>query len=123
MSPAERVLVVDDDADVREVLRLFLEARGVEVCEAQNGADALEVLSHETPALVLLDVMMPIMNGPELLAEMRRDARLAGVPVLLITAWPTEGSSMSGLAGVIRKPVDAHELQARIDEHLRPRGP
>lgn len=118
MHEGGHILVVDDDADVREVLRLFLEGRGFRVREAENGADALDALARERPSLILLDMMMPVMSGPELLERMRPDPELASIPVLLVTAWPGQVAGTPGIAGVISKPVDIRELAARIEEHL-----
>jgi len=88
--PSNDVLVVDDDDDVREILRLQLEAAGFSTRVAENGADALAQVTRQRPAVVLLDMMMPVMSGAEFLEAIRRDERLRDLPVVVITAWPQE---------------------------------
>ena len=87
MTPAS-VLVVDDDDDIREVLELALVEQGYVVSQASNGRAALEVVSHEMPSLILLDMKMPVMSGWEFAAELgRRYARRA--PIVVISAMET----------------------------------
>ncbi len=117
-SSSDRILVVDDDPDVREALQLLLERRGYEVCTAGNGVEALEELEHDRPRLILLDLMMPVMSGPQFLKILRADPRFSDLPVLLVTAWPAEAATMAGAQGVVSKPVNIHELSAMI-EHAR----
>jgi CheY-like chemotaxis protein len=82
------ILVVDDDPDIREALRDVLEDEGFAVVEAENGKDALDYLAGADPApcLVLLDLMMPVMDGMQFLAERTGDRRLAEIPVTVVTA-------------------------------------
>ena len=104
------ILVVDDDPDVAEVLQLALEAAGFEVQTAAQGAEALRSIEKRRPALVLLDLMMPVMSGADLIALLRSDARYHDLPVVLVTAWPSEAMGVSGAQGVLCKPVDLHQL-------------
>ncbi|HEU4411085.1 MAG TPA: response regulator [Polyangiaceae bacterium] len=84
---AKTVLVVDDDDGVRESVAELLELEGFEVRTARNGREALEFLgSNPTPDLIVLDLMMPIMSGREFRDEQLRDGRLAGIPVVVVTA-------------------------------------
>jgi CheY-like chemotaxis protein len=80
------ILVVDDDPDAREVLRRTLEKGGWPVAEAANGREALGALERSTPALVLLDLMMPEVDGFQVLEAMRRDERWREIPVVVVTA-------------------------------------
>jgi diguanylate cyclase (GGDEF)-like protein len=118
-----RVLVVDDDADIRTVLALTLEHAGFEVLEATDGDRALEIIRVERPDVVLLDVMMPGRNGIEVLRELRTDARSANLPVLLLTARAQPQDAVSGLdAGAddyITKPFDGDEVVARVHAAIR----
>ena len=81
-----RILVVDDSVDIRLALTTILEDAGHEVLEAADGEGILEVVVSETPDLVLLDVMMPRVNGFDALATLKADRRTLGVPVIMVTA-------------------------------------
>jgi PAS domain S-box-containing protein len=113
-----RVLVVDDDDDVRDILSMGLGGAGYDVHGSADGAEALEAISHEKPDIVLLDMMMPVMNGPEFLARVRADERYRDLPVLVVTAWPGEARNVEGANGVLAKPVDLGQLVRTIDRTL-----
>ena len=108
MSPRP-VLVVDDDPDIRETLRFVLEDAGYPVYSAENGREALEILScSELPGLILLDLMMPVMSGDELLKALKAVKALAQIPVAVVTA---SGAPMPPLASnLLKKPVDLDVL-------------
>jgi PAS domain S-box-containing protein len=120
---AERVLVVDDNADLRDYVRRILEAAGYRVSTAVDGHAGLAAASQDPPSLVLADVMMPGMDGFGLLAALRKDARLREIPVLLMSARAGEESRVEGLgAGAddyITKPFSARELLARVGSNVR----
>jgi CheY-like chemotaxis protein len=102
------VLVVDDDADIRETISLVLQDEGYGVACVANGAEALVYLrSHPHPSLILLDLMMPVMDGIEFRAEQRRDPELAPIPVVVISASGNmrEKSSQLAAAALIQKPI------------------
>ena len=81
------VLVVEDDDDLRDLLTSLLEHEGFEVASARNGLDALEYLrTHAPPCIIVLDLMMPVMSGPEFRAEQLRDGDLADIPVVVLSA-------------------------------------
>lgn len=101
---SKRVLIVDDDGIIREAISMFLTGEGYDVIEAENGADALSLLSSESPCVILLDLMMPVMSGPEFLAHARADARLAGIPVVVFTAM-TDIQDLTGHQKLLHKPV------------------
>ena len=79
------VLIADDHVDTRVVLKHYLEAYGFDVCEAADGADALQMMRHERPDAVILDVQMPRMDGFEVLRAMRADNDLHDMPVLMLS--------------------------------------
>ena len=121
------VLVIDDDDDVREGLQSFLEAEGHATEGACNGREALSLLrkQNEPPRLILLDLMMPVMSGWEVLVELDVDPRLREIPVAIMSAHPSaRGSSADGVAraaepevGTMRrmllpKPLDLSRLLA-----------
>jgi len=106
------VLIVDDDQAIREALALALEGDDYPTALAADGADALNWLHrHTPPCLILLDLMMPVMDGWELLDNLHRDARLARIPVVVTTAFNRELGRAARLP-LLRKPI---ELQALLD--------
>jgi len=108
------ILVVDDDPDIRDALQLTLEAEGYRVRTAADGAEALDRLEQDPAALVLLDLMMPVMGGAEFMERVRSDPRLGTLPVLVVTAWPKDAAALPGVRGVLKKPVDIDELFAQV---------
>jgi CheY-like chemotaxis protein len=119
---ARTVLVVDDDDDVREVTKFALEVLGGwHVVDADGGAAALPLARTHQPAVVLLDVMMPGMDGPATFRALQADPRTSHIPVILLTAKVQVLQNRThddGLAGVIAKPFDPRGLVNEIDRIL-----
>ncbi|WP_252537597.1 SpoIIE family protein phosphatase [Streptomyces sp. RO-S4] len=117
-TPGARVLVADDNADMREYLTRILTAGGYEVTAVTDGVEALDAARRRTPDLVVSDVMMPRLDGLELVSRLRGDPRTASVPVLLLSARAGQEASIEGLqAGAddyLVKPFAAAELLARV---------
>jgi CheY-like chemotaxis protein len=114
----DRILIVDDDAAIREMLEVVLQVCGYEVDSAGNGAEALARLrspSQDPPDLILLDLMMPEMNGWQFRAEQARDSALADIPVVLMTATTGE---MSLSDPFIRKPFNQNDLLRVLESTL-----
>jgi CheY-like chemotaxis protein len=118
MNSSDYVLVVDDDADIRESMELALGLRGYAVVTAANGHQALSWLrgGQPRPCLILLDLMMPEMNGFELMAHLLADPMLAAIPVVVITGG---GAAVEQRAerlyfDVLRKPVELASLVATV---------
>jgi two-component system chemotaxis response regulator CheY len=112
--PMSDILIVDDDYAIREMLTEVLEDAGYSVRSAENGAQALKQLREraELPRLILLDLMMPVMTGWEFHREQQSDARLAAIPVIVLSARPgleREGFAMA-VAGFIPKPMNVGSL-------------
>jgi CheY-like chemotaxis protein len=107
------VLVVDDEEDIREALREVVELVGRSAILAQNGAEALKLMAQRRPCLVILDLIMPVMSGQEMLEAMRQDSDLAGVPVVISTSAPSRAPA--GLP-VVAKPIDVPELCRWIEQ-------
>jgi DNA-binding response OmpR family regulator len=120
---ARRVLVADDDRDVRRLVRALLERGGYEVVEAADGKECLRLLFERRPELVVLDVGMPVMDGWKTLERIRD---VADVPVLLLTARGDELDRVRGLRGgaddYVAKPFGRQELLARVEALLRRAG-
>lgn len=103
-------MIVEDDVDIRELFADVLEAGGYRVVQAGNGREALDLLrAGAAPALILLDLMMPVMSGAELLDILRHDPELARVPVVIVSAF-AEGT-VEGVKRFVQKPVTAALLQ------------
>jgi DNA-binding response OmpR family regulator len=115
-----KILVVDDDPDIVRLLKYFLEAKGRQVQTASTGAEALELFKKEPPDLVILDVMLPGMDGWTVLQKIRESSQ---VPVLMLTGKdaPTDKAKglLSGADDYIAKPFDLAELEARIVAVMR----
>lgn len=114
------ILIVDDDPKIRDLLRLYVERERHRVIEAEDGAGALAAVERERPDLVLLDVMLPGLDGIEVL---RRIRDLGTTPVMLLTARSGDGDKVIGLDGgaddYVVKPFSPRELMARVRVQLR----
>jgi CheY-like chemotaxis protein len=114
VSPRARILIVEDDVAIRQTVAELLEDEGYEVDCAANGADALALLERsEVPALILLDLMMPVMDGWSFRETQRRDPRLAGIPTVVVTASnAASGHAPDELApdAFLAKPFDLDRL-------------
>jgi two-component system phosphate regulon response regulator PhoB len=119
-------LVVEDESAVRELLAATLMGAGYDVMEAASGTEAQEKIGDESPALILLDWMLPGMSGLEFAKWLKRDDRLSEIPVIMLTARDEEKQKVQGLeAGVddyVTKPFSTRELLARIKAVLRRAG-
>ena len=102
ISRARRILIVDDESSMRFLLRFILESAGYEVIEAHHGAAALERVKESRPNLVVTDLMMPVMNGRDLVGRLRADPATASIPILLISANPN--AEVVGVDAFVGKP-------------------
>ncbi|MBD5508595.1 MAG: response regulator transcription factor [Lachnospiraceae bacterium] len=117
---AYRILVADDEAEIRDVLRLYLEKEGYEVAEAADGAEAVRQIKSGTIDLAILDIMMPELNGYRVLQNIREENNL---PVLMLSAKSSDSDKILGLDlgadDYITKPFVPLEMVARVRSHLR----
>ena len=117
------VLVVEDEIDLVTLLRYNLEREGFRVAEAGNGEEALVMVKEETPDLILLDWMLPLMSGIEVCRQLRRLRELNEVPIIMLTARGEEGDKIRGLESgaddYVTKPFSPAELMARVRAVLR----
>jgi CheY-like chemotaxis protein len=109
------VLVVEDDATLRRVIELVLEARGFVVAQARHGDMALELMAESRPDIVVADLKMPVMDGYELLERMQQDPNLQHVPVILLTGNLEAGRTAEGADAVLVKPFEPADLIATIE--------
>src|SRR6266705_1870493 len=121
--PAAKILVADDDQSLVRTLTWILKENGYEVVTAPGGEGLLGKLEDERPNLLLLDIMMPKVDGLQLLARMKADDRFRDVPVLMISSMPPEEATVKslglGAADFISKPFRVRELLARVKAHIR----
>jgi DNA-binding response OmpR family regulator len=119
-----RVVVVDDEPMVREVVARYLRRDGFQVAVAADGAEAITLITAESPDMVVLDLMLPIVGGLDVLSHIRRNS---DVPVILLTARGDEGDRILGLElgadDYVTKPFSARELAARVRSVLRRAAP
>ncbi|MDQ0901030.1 response regulator transcription factor [Paenibacillus sp. V4I7] len=115
-----QVLVVDDDADIREAIEIYLKGEGIEVCKAQNGIEALRVLEEKEIHLIILDIMMPQMDGIQATFKIRESRN---VPILMLSAKAEDTDKILGLNvgadDYLTKPFNPLELIARVKSQLR----
>ena len=118
----QKILLVDDDGRIRNLLKLYLEKAGFQVSEAENGLEALLSLQHAQPDLIVLDIMMPVLDGIETCRQIRK---LATTPILLLTARTEVDDKLLGFDcgadDYVEKPFNPQEVVARVRAILRRR--
>ena len=116
----KKILIVEDEANIRELLRLYLEREGYTVLEAENGVEGIKKWKSDKPDMLLLDVMMPVMDGWEVCREIRAES---DVPIIMLTAKGETFDKISGLEmgadDYVTKPFEVKELMARIHAVMR----
>ena len=116
------ILIADDDPILVEILKFRLEGAGYSVTVARDGEQALAAARTDRPELIVLDSMMPIIAGPEVLTELKSDPELRNIPVVMITARDGEADIVAGLksgaAEYLTKPFIPQELLVRISALL-----
>ncbi len=125
MSDPINVLVVDDDVSIQEMIRMGLEADGMHILSAGDGAEALEVLDREPVDVILLDIMMPRVDGWMALMEIRNNPATADIPVIMLTAKTQDLAKIlafkQGVQQYVTKPFNLMELSARVRSLVRVR--
>jgi len=121
-----RILVADDDPELRQILSLILARDGYDVIEAENGEQALERAWDSAPTLILLDVMMPGVDGFDACRRLKNDRRTDSVPVIFISALNDlrshEEALKLGAEGYLDKPIDPRDLSRRVRTAIQRRG-
>lgn len=119
---ASKVLVVDDAEDIRKVVTFVLKKEGYEVLEAGDGQEALDSIKNNAPDLVLLDLHLPVLDGPEVLKQLKSDELLKSIPVVLLTASDQsiieEKTDDLNPDGVLKKPFNADVLKEEVRKYL-----
>ena len=104
-----QILIVDDEPDVRFILKLAFEAAGHRITQAHHGVAALERVKESRPDLVVTDVMMPVLGGLELIRRLRSDQQTAAIPILVLSSQPR---AVTGADASLAKPFRPHEVLA-----------
>jgi CheY-like chemotaxis protein len=116
------VLVVEDNRDIRELIKLTLEVAGYRVIEAENGFDGIEAARQYEPDAILMDMSMPLMDGCQCTRRIMQNSRLAGVPIIACTAynrWEWRGKALlAGCTDFLPKPLDAPKLLTMLSRYL-----
>ena len=119
-----KILVVEDNQDNREMVVKVLKFNGYQVVEAVDGEEAIEKARSETPALILLDIFLPKIDGYEVTRRLKGNTNLRSIPIIALTAHAMKGSMEQALAagcdGYIPKPIDVRELPRQIQHFLKP---
>jgi len=122
MSEPPTILIVDDEPYMIRLLQHHIERGGYRMIKAVNGREALERIYSARPQLVLMDVMMPEINGLEVLAELRRDPGMKDLPVIIMTAnaqrFTREEAEAAGVSAFLTKPFSPTQLMAQVRRHL-----
>jgi CheY-like chemotaxis protein len=118
-----RILIIEDNPANLELVRYLLEAHGYSALTAQDGGEGIRTAREENPDLVLCDLQMPVLDGYEVLSEIRNDPTLRDTPVVAVTAFSMPGDSATGIAagfdGYIAKPIDPASFVQQIETYLR----
>jgi len=118
MSEKKNILIIDDEEDIRIILKAFLENEGYNVYEAKNGFEGIEIAKEKDIDLILLDIMMPQMDGFETLKKLRDDEKTAYIPVIMLTGLneksKVKNAINQGVTYYITKPFDNIELASKI---------
>lgn len=115
------ILIVEDDEDILEMLKMTLELRGYQVFTATNGQAGLDLLPHmPKPCLILLDLMMPVMDGWSFAEALGHDMILTSIPVVLVTAFSEKAVTLKRARAIIKKPVDLELLFHTVSKFCGP---
>ncbi len=126
MNEEPTILIAEDEPQIANLVKFKLEKSGFQVLWGENGKQALELINEHKPDLVILDVMMPIMDGFEVLRAMKAEPETENIPVIMLTAKSMEEDILkgfeSGAVDYMVKPFSVSELAARVKTNLARRG-
>jgi two-component system alkaline phosphatase synthesis response regulator PhoP len=124
MKQKPKILIVDDDVDLVKVMKGTLESKPYDVIVAYNGKEGLEKAKKEKPDLIMLDIMMPVMDGFSFAEQFAKDPSIAKIPVLALTSFSDSlGQPFTfEVSEYLRKPLKPKDLIAKVEEHLKRKG-
>ena len=122
MAAKKKILVVDDERDLVDLLALRFQSEGYDVIQAFDGMDGLEKVRANNPDLIILDVMMPRLNGYQVCRELKQDVKFKKIPIIMLTAKAQESDKFwgmeTGAEGYITKPFDFGNLSETVKKFL-----
>lgn len=117
LSESKCILIVEDNKEIQESLKMALEIEGYEIFTANNGKEGMDQLAKmPTPCMILLDLMMPIMNGWEFVEEINKNLLLSTIPIVVVSAFEDKKGTLKS-AGYIQKPIDLNALLKTVYKH------
>jgi CheY-like chemotaxis protein len=118
--PTKKILLVEDHADIRNMMAMYLQLNKYEVIEAENGYDAIQQALDHKPDIILMDIAMPVLDGISSTRAMRENEQLAQTPIVCLTAYGDfyrERAKRAGCNDVLQKPIDFQKLDALLWQH------
>jgi len=119
---AKTILIIEDDNDFQDIYQLYLQGESYRVLTAGNGKEGLKILEKETPDLIILDLIMPVMDGEEFYSCLRGQEKWRRIPVIIASVnekMPPRISELGGIAGSLKKPFDIETLLEKIRTNLK----
>jgi two-component system, cell cycle response regulator DivK len=118
----QRILVVEDQEDNRQILRDLLTKNGFEIAEAENGEEALLAVAKQRPDLILMDIQLPLLDGYEATRRIKANPELRSIPIIVVTSYALSGDEAkareAGCDAYVTKPYSPRQLLAKIKEYL-----
>ncbi len=119
---SKRILVVEDQADNRQIVRDMLAPTDYEITEVENGEEALVAIAKQRPDLILMDIQLPVMDGYEATRRIKADASLRSIPIVAVTSYALSGEGqkarVAGCDDYVPKPYSPRELLAKIRQYM-----
>ncbi|HNX68036.1 MAG TPA: response regulator [Candidatus Omnitrophota bacterium] len=117
-----KILIVEDDTDFQDIYTLYLQGESFEVLKAGNGQEGLAILEKEIPDLIILDLIMPVMDGEEFYVRLRAQEKWKRIPVIIASVnekIPHRVAELGNVSDVLKKPFDVEVLLQKIRKHLK----
>ncbi len=122
MKEQKKILIVEDDQDFQDIYALYLQGESFEVTRARHGREALEILEKQTPDLIILDLIMPVMDGEEFYVRLRQQEKWRSIPVIIASVndkMPQKIAEIGNVAARLKKPFDIDTLLEQVRTHLK----